>query len=231
MYFAAITALLCGCGNNSGTQQQASETNDTAVIAETQVDTTAQEIAEADTTSVRYLEALPAGYNEDEEFGLVLDYGGYAMDASVWPMGNGDWLVTSYWCMEEDEAGTITFIDENGNEVPKLYKDPFGGQPYPVVHKPELSFNTRNYGGQTINLFSTAEGNEVACSTNYKEISLRVLDADVKTRRLQVCSDPSDWCWGEPKDAMEAEYRHPFVELNGWIDEEWVCGNTVTTCP
>ena len=94
-----------------------------------------------------------------------------------------------------------------------------------------LSFSTRNYGGETINFYSTSDGDEVLCSTNYSEIELKVIDADVKTRRLLVYSSPDAWCWGEPEEEWQVGFRHPFVELNGWIDEEWVCGNAITTCP
>ena len=204
-------ALLCGCDNGSAPK------NNTEKPAEV-----------ADATTVRYLNVLPADYKEGDEFGLVLNYG-YVMDASAWPMSDGDWLITGHWCEEED--GEEYFEDEEGNEGPVIYDDPFDGQPYPVIHKPDLSFSTRNYGGETINFYAAPDSDEILCFTNYKEISLDVIAADLKTRRLLVQSNPSDWCWGEPEDEGEVEYRHPFVDLKGWIDEEWVCGSTVTTCP
>ena len=213
----AIIALLCGCGNSAAMKNEPEQP-------------TLKSEEVVDSTMVRYLDALPADYHEGEGFGLVLVFGNYAMDVSAWPMSAEDWLITYHWCMEEDE-GVAYYEDENGNEYSVEYQDPFEGQPYPVIHKPDLSFGTRNYGGETINFYAAPDSDEVLCSTDYKEISLDVIAADLKTRRLLVQTNPKDWCWGEPEDEYEAEYRHPFVELSGWVDEEWVCGSTVTTCP
>ena len=151
------------------------------------------------------------------------------MIVGAWQMPDGDWLVTSHWCEEED--GGFYEVDDEGNEVEVEYKDPFEGQPYPVVHNPNFSFSTRNYGGETISFYAAADSQEVACTTDYQEITLHVLGVDPATRRLLVQSVPTDWCWGEPEEDWQEGYRHPFVELRGWIDEEWVCANTVTTCP
>lgn len=255
LLIGALFALLCGCGNRNkpveNSVKENSEIIDTVIIVEEIVADTL--VAEApldeadDSTTVRYLKALPTDYNEDDCFGLVLDYGGYGMDVSAWPMPDGDWLITWHWCMEEDDSGCITRIDEDGNEVPIVYNDPFEGQPYPVIHKPDLSFSTRNYGGETIKFYAAPDSDEVLCTTNFKEITLNVIAADLKTRRLLVCSNPKDWCWEKPgeetekpadidPDESEDEYdfveeKYPFVDLRGWIDEEWVCGSTMTTCP
>lgn len=209
----ALFALLFGC--NTATTQNTTEIK--------------KEVVEE--TTVRYLDALPAEFNEDDMFGLILDYGGYSMIVNAWQMPDGDWLIPYHWCEEEDGGGVYFKVDEQGNEVEVVYKDPFEGKPYPVIHNPHFSFSTRNYGGQTINFYKTPESQEVACSTDYKEISLDVIDVDARTRRLLVQSNPKDWCWGEPEEEWQEGYRHPFVELRGWIDEEWVCANTVTTCP
>jgi hypothetical protein len=211
--FGALFALLFGC--NTATTQNTTEIK--------------KEVVEE--TTVRYFDALPAEFNEDDMFGLILDYGGYSMIVNAWQMPDGDWLIPYHWCEEEDGGGVYFKVDEQGNEVEVVYKDPFEGKPYPVIHNPQFSFSTRNYGGQTINFYKASDSQEVACSTDYKEISLDVVGVDLKTRRLLVQSNPKDWCWGEPEEEWQEEYRHPFVELRGWIDEEWVCANTVTTCP
>lgn len=226
----AIVALLSGCANSSP-KQNVNEPIALMEIVDSVEPVDSVDPAEPmDTLAVQYLEALPVDFNEDDVFGLVLDYGGYSMEATLWPMPDDCWLVLSYWCMEQDE-GSIVIEKEDGTIVTKEYVDPFGGQPYPVVHHPELSFSTRNYGGETINFYKESSSDEVACSTDYKEISLNVIAVDMQTRRLLVYSNPKDWCWGEPKDEYEAEYRHPFVDLRGWVDEIWVCSNTVSTCP
>ena len=232
--FGAMIALLFGCNNT--TKNNIQKVADTPSVeepipaetpeAEPQ-EVTPKEVVEP--TTLRFLDAAPADYQEGDAFGFVLQYGDYAMDAGVWPMPDDDWLVTWHWCMEED--GGIFTLDENGNAVEKVYVDPFEGRPYPVVHHPELSFDTRNYGGETINFYAASDSDEILCSTNYMQISLDVITADLKTRRVLVRTNPNDWCWGEPEDEFEVEFRHPFVDLQGWVDEEWVCGSTVTTCP
>ena len=254
LLIGALVALLCGCGNRNtpieNPVKKESETIDTVmVVKEVAADTLVAEASmeeAADSTTIRYLKALPTDFKDGDEFGLVLGYGGYGMDVSAWPMPDGDWLITWHWCIEEDESGTITFIDENGNEVPVVYNDPFEGQPYPVIHKPDLSFSTRNYGGETINFYAAPDSDEVLCSTTW-EIGLDVIAADLKTRRLLVRTNPNDWFWEKPGEEtvklsdiapVESEgeinfeeRKYPFVDLRGWIDEEWVCGSTMTTCP
>ena len=212
LIFGALVALLLGC-NNASTQT---------------TDNGATEKPVTNETTVRYLDAMPADFNEDDVFGFILDYGGYEMIVDAWQMSDGDWFIPYHWCQEEDGD----FVeDEAGNLVEIEYKDPFEGKPYPVIHNPHFSFSTRNYGGDTINLYKAPDSEEVACTIDYPEISLDVIGVDLKTRRLQVQSNPNDWCWGEVEEPWQEGYRHPFVELKGWIDEEWVCANTVTTCP
>ena len=219
LLLGVLVALLCGC--NMASTQNANDIKDSLLTA----------TPAADETTVRYLDSLPADFNDDDMFGFILDYGGYSMIVSAWQMPDGDWLIPYHWCEKEDE-GTYFEEDEAGNHVEVVvYKDPFEGKPYPVIHNPHFSFSTRNYGGETINFYKEPSSEEVACSTDYKEISLDVVGVDLKTRRLLVQSNPKDWCWGEVEEEWQEGYRHPFVELKGWIDEEWVCANTVTTCP
>ena len=215
-----LLAMLCGCNNTTTNEKEKTSTK---------VDSTAAGVesfllGDNEATTVRYLDALPADYNEDDGFGLILDYKDLEMIVGTWKMPDNDWLITSHWCELEDGG-------EDAEDSEVVYKDPFEGKPYPVLHNPDFSFATRNYGGETINFYKAADSQEVACTTDYKEISLHVLDVDPKTRRLLVQSNPKDWCWGAVEEPWQEEYRHPFVELRGWVDEEWVCANTVTTCP
>ena len=211
LVLVAFVAMLCGC--NTASTQNTTEIKDKPAT---------------DETTVRYLDALPADFNEDDLFAFILDYGGYDMIVDAWQMPDGDWLIPYHWCPEEEESFEL---DEAGNLVEVEYKDPFEGKPYPVIHNPHFSFGTRNYGGETINFYKAPDSQEVVCTTDYKEISLDVVAVDTKTRRLQVKSNPKDWCWGEVEEEWQEGYRHPFVDLQGWVDEEWVCANTVTTCP
>lgn len=233
MLLGVSLTLLCGCNHGSTTKTNPSQPlkNIVDTISTMVADTASSVVPEvADSTTVRYLDSLPADYREGDGFGLILEYGDYAMDASAWPMPDDDWLITWHWCMEEEE-GMVYVVDEEGNEGPFIYNDPFEGRPYPVIHKPDLSFSTRNYGGETINFYAAPDSDEILCSTDYKEIGLDVIAADLKTRRLLVRTNPNDWTWKEPEDEWDVEFHHPFVDLYGWVDEEWVCGSTVTTCP
>ena len=228
LILGVLVALLLGC-NNASTQT---------------TDNGATEKPATDETTVRYLDAMPADFNEDDIFAFILDYGGYDMIVETWQMPDGDWLIPYHWSEMED--GGYYEEDEAGNQTEVEYKDPFEGKPYPVIHNPHFSFSTRNYGGETINFYAAPDSDEVLCSTNW-EIGLDVIAADLKTRRLLVRTNPKDWFWAKPGEEAvklsdiapvegEGEFdfeeeRHPFVDLKGWIDEEWVCGSTVTTCP
>lgn len=211
----ALAALLYACQNSHAKP-------------ENELQNKTETTAAADTVAISFVNELPANYVEEDEFYLIMDYGGYEMSVSVWPFGNEQWLLTSYWCPEMESLD----MEEEGEETVTAFNDPFDeSQGIPVVPSSTLSFMTRNYGGQTIPFYASSEGDEVLCETHDAWLVLRVKEADPKTRRLLVYSHPDDMCWGEPKTEEDAEFIHPFVELRGWIDEEWVCGNTVTTCP
>ena len=180
------------------------------------------------------LAALPEKCDEETAFGLDLDYQGYVFEASLYPLHDSRWIVLSHWCLDEEE--TIYMVDADGNEVPasSQYKDPFEGITYSVIKTDSVSFITRNYGGQTLNFYATSDGDEVACSTNYNEINLWVVDADPVTRRVLVRTNPLDGCWikeGREYSEEELQYVHPYIELRGWLDEEWICANLLSTCP
>ena len=84
---------------------------------------------------------------------------------------------------------------------------------YPILWTDSIGFMTRNYGGETIKCYERSYGKKVQSKLT-KECSLRVLDADPQTRRL-FCTIEEDG----------------FERAVGWIDEEWVCANLLTTCP
>lgn len=211
----ACSALLYACQNSQAKPENKSQNK-----------TETTEVA--DTVAVSFVNEIPDDYVEEDEFYLIMDYGGYEMSVSVWPFGNEQWLLTSYWCPEMESLD----LEEEGEEITQAFNDPFDeDKGIPVIPSSTLSFMTRNYGGQTIPFYASSDGDEVLCETHDPWLTLRVKEADPKTRRLLVYSHPDDSCWGEPKTEEDAEFIHPFVELRGWIDEEWVCGNTVTTCP
>ena len=176
------------------------------------------------------LDQLPEGCSKESAFGLIFTFRGYVFEGLLYPLHNKTWIVLSYWCLDEEE--TIFTEDGNGEDVPaaSLYKDPFEGLKYPVVTTDSVSFSTRNYGGKTIPLYRKSKGRRVECRLNV-ECSLDVLDADPKTRRVFCRSNPNDWMWGEPQNEEEKEWKKPFVSVIGWVDEEWICANLMTTCP
>ena len=112
--------------------------------------------------------------------------------------------------------------DENGEPIPAVsrYKDPFAGIKYPVIQTDSVSFATRNYARQTIKLYKHSKGNIVYDRLKV-QCNVDVLDADPQTRRVLCRTNPNDWVWDE----------QPYVSVYGWMDEEWVCANLLTTCP
>ena len=169
------------------------------------------------------LKTLPAEVNEKDAFYLCFDYMGYAFEGSLYPLHNGWWIVLSHWCMDEEETMYLSEEDENGEPIPAAsrYKDPFAGMRYPIIKTDSIGFMTRNYGNETIKLYKESEGKKVWDKLPV-QCSMEVLDANPKTRRLLCRTNPSDWNWEE---------NPQYYSVYGWIDEEWVCANLLTTCP
>ena len=179
---------------------------------------------------VSELQELPEGCSKETAFDLVFEYKGYVFEGRLYPLHNKKWIVLSKWCLDEEE--TIYLTDEEGNEIQAKtqYKDPFEGMKYPVIKTDSVSFSTRNYGGKEIKMYAKSVGNKVWDKFNI-EISLDVLDADPVSRRVFCRTNPNDWCWGVPESEEEKEYRHPYKSMIGWVDEEWICSNLLSTCP
>ena len=173
-------------------------------------------------SSLSALDELPEGCNMETGFGLIFSYQGYVFEGTLYPLHENRWIVLSYWCLDEDDTIYLTELDENGDPIPAAsrYKDPFEGITYPVLTTDSICFATRNYDGKTIKFYAKPQGKKVLYKLN-DECSLDVLDADVKSRRLYCRTNPSDWVW-EGK-----QYKSAI----GWVDEEWVCANLLTTCP
>jgi hypothetical protein len=192
-----------------------------------------QEITYWDQSSVPHGELinLPEGCNEKTAFNLDFTYQGYQFEGLLYPLHNSWWIVLSYWCLDEMD-GIFEGEDENGNPIPTAsrYHDPFQGLRYPIIHTDSVSCSTRNYSNQTIKLYRKSEGKAVECKLKV-QCNVDVLDADPETRRVFCRTNPNDWRWGEPANEEEAEWKHPFVSVIGWMDEEWVCANLLTTCP
>ena len=173
------------------------------------------------TVPVGELKVLPDEINEENAFGLVFDYMGYVFEGMLYPLHDGWWVVLSHWCLDEMEEIYIG-EDENGDPLPaaSVYKDPFAGMRYPIIKTDSVGFSTRNYSNQTIKMYKESDGKQVWDKLRV-QCNIDVLDADPKTRRLLCRTNPNDWCWDE----------QPYVSVYGWMDEEWVCANLMTTCP
>ena len=164
---------------------------------------------------------LPAEINEKTAFDLNFTYMGYIYEGMLYPLHNGWWVVLSHWCLDQMD-GIYIGEDENGDPIPatSVYKDPFAGLKHPIIRTDSVDFMTRNYGGETIKLYRSANSKKVWDKISV-ECSMEVLDADVITRRLLSRTNPNHWCW---------EGRQ-YYSVYGWIDEEWTCSNLLTTCP
>ncbi|MBQ2540982.1 MAG: hypothetical protein II551_04985 [Paludibacteraceae bacterium] len=173
------------------------------------------------TVPVGELTVLPDGISEENAFGLCFDYMGYAFQGSLYPLHNGWWVVLSYWCLDEMD-GIYVGEDEDGEPIPAVsrYQDPFAGMRYPIIKTDSVSFATRNYGNQTIKMYKASDGKRVGDKLKV-QCNVDVLDADPQTRRLLCRTNPGDWCWEDRQ----------YVSVYGWMDEEWVCANLLTTCP
>ena len=173
------------------------------------------------TVPVGELKALPAEVNEKDAFYLCFDYMGYAFEGTLYPLHNGWWIVLNHWCLDEmDEIYIVE--DENGEPIPaaSVYKDPFAGMKYPIIKTDSVGFSTRNYSNQIIKMYKESDGKKVWDKLRV-QCNIDVLDADPKTRRLLCRTNPGDWCWQDK----------PYQSVYGWMDEEWVCANLMTTCP
>ena len=188
------------------------------------------DLSASEEVMVSELQELPEGCSRETAFDLVFEYQGYVFEASLYPLHNKKWIVLSKWCLDEEE--TIYMEDENGNEIQAKtqYKDPFEGMKYPVIKTDSVSFGTRNYGGKEVKMYANSEGKRVWYKFDF-EISLDVLDADPVSRRVFARTNPNDWCWGEPESEEEKEWKHPYTSMIGWVEEEWICSNLLTTCP
>ena len=159
---------------------------------------------------------------KEKAFDLVFKYMGYVFEGSLYPLGNGWWVVMSHWCLDEMD-GIYVGEDEDGEPIPaaSVYKDPFAGMRYPLIQTDSVSTSTRNYGNQTIKLYSDFYGKKVWGKLKV-QCSVQVLDANVTTRRLYCRTNPDDW---------DFEENPQYYSVSGWMDEEWICSNLLTTCP
>ena len=191
------------------------------LIAPESANDTARTVEYWSSVPVGELKTLPAEINEKDAFYLCFDYMGYAFEGSLYPLHNGWWVVLNHWCLDEMD-GIYLGEDESGEPIPAAsqYKDPFAGMRYPIIKTDSVGFSTRNYAGQTIKMYKESDGKKVWDKLRV-QCNIDVLDADPKTRRLLCRTNPGDWWWDE----------HPYVSVYGWIDEEWVCANLMTTCP
>ena len=165
---------------------------------------------------------LPEEINEKTAFSLNFVYMGYVFEGLLYPLHHGCWIVLSHWCLDEMD-GIYIGEDEDGEPIPavSVYKDPFAGLTYPIICTDSVDFMTRNYGGQTIKLYRSADGKKVWDKISV-ECSMEVLDADPVTRRILCRTNPNNW---------DFETNPQYYSVYGWIDEEWTCSNLLTTCP
>jgi len=79
------------------------------------------------------------------------------------------------------------------------------------IHGSVIGVDTRNYGGETLDFYESADENSKVVATIKSEKHFKLKDS---------CGD---WTQVEGSD----EKGKKFV---GWIKNEWLCGNPLTTC-
>ena len=165
---------------------------------------------------------LPEDINEKNSFALNFTYMGYIYEGMLYPLHNGWWVVLSHWCLDEMD-GIYIGEDENGEPIPatSVYKDPFAGLHYPIIKTDSVDVMTRNYGEETIKLYSTPDGKKVWDKLSVV-CDVEVLDADVATRRILCRTSPNLW---------DFEINPQYYSVYGWMDEFWTCNNLLSTCP
>ena len=78
------------------------------------------------------------------------------------------------------------------------------------IHYSVIGAGLRNYGGEKVALYeSPSEDSEVVGTIDQQEAVVNPLDVN------------SDGSWVKVK----------WGKLSGWLDSEWLCGNSLTTCP
>lgn len=115
---------------------------------------------------------------------------------------DGDYLVKLADCKTGwCRVTAIDTVDQGPVAHPK------GGERW--LHSSVLAFATRNYGGQKLALRAKPDEKAAPVFSFTDEKALRPLDVRV------------GWVLAE---TLDKKYR-------GWLQDEWVCGNPVTTCP
>ena len=106
---------------------------------------------------------------------------------------NGWWQILNGYVSEDMEGENDYEFDEDA-----------------WIHYSVLGIGTRNYGGQTIPLYTApGEGSPVAGKITEQEATVRPLDV----------SEDGEWV------------KVKWNDVTGWIDTYWLCANALTTCP
>jgi len=122
--------------------------------------------------------------------GQIPDDGVYSL--AVYNPKNGWWQILNGYVSEDMEGEVIEFEEDAW------------------IHSSVLGIGTRNYGGQTLNLY--AEPRETA------SVSGRITEQEATVRPVDM-SDDGEWV------------KVSWNGQSGWIDSVWLCANTLTTCP
>ena len=98
-------------------------------------------------------------------------------------------------------ANIYSFETDTDLEIP-------GGSAW--IHGSVLAMYTRNYCGQSLNVYDQPDEGSTVISTINEEIMVR----------------PKDICNGWTKIQVKKGGR----KIIGWIESDWLCGSAVTTC-
>ncbi|MCB0401530.1 MAG: hypothetical protein KDD41_05565 [Flavobacteriales bacterium] len=196
--------LLWSCGETETDNQQTETTDVTTSIT---ADTTIPETTEmTDIPAVEHIdfESPFEAYISDREGGptnVRATPGGdpitalsdeFAYQLTLKGVANGWFYVGKVWCPDHEEES---------------YDDLAA-----YVHGSVLAVSTRNYGGEHINLYESADESSEVVATLTQETQLQLVDA----------TPESDW--------ILVKYGHNGNIVQGWIQRQWICGSVVTNC-
>lgn len=126
--------------------------------------------------------------------GEIVNYFSDELGYEVMLLGVADgWFyIGSVWCPDNEDEST-----DNMNAY---------------VHGSVLALSTRNYGGETINIYSEPNDSSEVVDQITSEIQLRLTSANKSGSWIKVY------------------YSKNGTTTRGWIEKKWVCGSLVTTC-
>lgn len=202
--YAGLIVLFNSCGNNSSNIEQ-SRTDDVASSENITVEDNKANLSEPEKESTKESKscssfALHVYLRDPDKSGTNIrkSPGGEILTKLIVDDKNFEYFLTlteekNGWYKIKGPIGSI----ENDVNLP----DNEGW-----IHGSVLAVDTRNYGGQTIELIDNLEEGKVVGKIETESYELRIKGV----------------CW----DWIKVEYNG----VIGWLESDWLCGNPLTNC-